>query len=128
MARQLLPRPRPRHDAEALPRRRQLADVVAVLALQQRVEMQRQRQLDGLARGAGGGDHDDPPSWGLGGEEGLGVGGEKVIAGGLHAANIQRRAGTLWRPALPQAVAALTNRGRATRAATRGDAGGTPAP
>src|SRR5205807_8790407 len=90
--------------------------------------MQRQRQLDGLARGAGGRDHDDAPSRGLGGEEGLGVGGEKMIAGGMHAANIPRRAGTLWRPALYQAVATLTNRGRAIRAATRVDAGGTPAP
>jgi hypothetical protein len=55
-----------------------------VLALEQRLELQAERQLDRLAGGAGGRDNDDSPRRRLGCDEGLGVGGKEMIARAAH--------------------------------------------
>jgi len=68
------------------PRGGQAIDVAAVLSLEQRVDVQAERQLDRLARRTGRGDDDHPPGRGLGGEEGLGIGRKKVVARDSHAA------------------------------------------
>ena len=67
-----------------LPERGQVADLGAVLPLEQRVEMQAERELDRLAGGAGGGDDDDPALGMRGVAVGLGIGREMVVAGGVH--------------------------------------------
>ena len=78
------------------PTRPAAADLRPVLPLEQRVEMQAERQLDRLARGARGGDDDDS-ALGMGSVAvGVGIGGKVVVAGGVHAG--RRRRG----PMLPQ--------------------------
>src|SRR5207253_9078703 len=86
-----LARARPRDDAEPPARGREATDVVAVLAGEQRVDLEAHRQLDCLARGTGGGDHDHAPGRGLGGEEGGRIGGKEVIARQAYGRNIERR-------------------------------------
>jgi hypothetical protein len=46
--------------------------------------MQAQRELDRLARGAGGRDHDDASARVRGVSEGVGIGWKVMIAGGMH--------------------------------------------
>ena len=89
--RERLPRARPRDDAESASRGREPTDVVAVLAGEQRVDLEAHRQLDRLARGARRGDHDHAPGRRLGGEEGGRIGGKEVIARQAHGRNIERR-------------------------------------
>ena len=55
-----------------------------MLALQQGIEAQSQRDLDGFAGRPGGGDDDDPPAWMKGLPIGVGVGREQMIASGDH--------------------------------------------
>ena len=62
-----LPRPGAGHDAEAATRGGEPLDVLPVLALEQRLDGERQGELDRLAGGAGRGDDDHPPGGRLGG-------------------------------------------------------------
>ena len=78
----------PRDNAEPLARSSKTANIVAVLALEQRLKVQAEGQLDGLAGGPCRGDDDDSPGRRLGCEECLRVGGEEMIAGYAHYWNI----------------------------------------
>ncbi len=88
--RERLAGPRRRHDPEAPCRGRQSMDIRPVLARQQGLEIEPQRQLDRLARRPRRGDHDDAARGGFGGEEGVGIWGEEVVARHSHARNIER--------------------------------------
>ena len=80
----VLPVAGPRHDAEAAAARGPGPQLGAVLALEQGVEVQAQRQLDRLAGGAGGRDDDDPAAGMRGVAVGVGIGRKVMIAGGMH--------------------------------------------
>ena len=80
----VLPVPVPATMPKPLPDAASVADLLAVLPLEQRVQMQAQRELDGLAGGARGGDDDDAPG-GMG-RVAVGVGiGRKVMVAGAGA-------------------------------------------
>jgi hypothetical protein len=66
--------------SEALPFAGELEDLASVLALEERVEMQANRELDGLARGARGRDDYDAAGRRLRGREGFAIRREVVIA------------------------------------------------
>jgi hypothetical protein len=72
------------HDAEALPRRSPFSQLPAVLALQQGVDMESGRQLNGLTGRAGRGNDDDPASRMRGAAICLEIEWELVIPGGVH--------------------------------------------
>ena len=76
--------PRRGHDPEPLARRRETPDVAAVLAIEQRFDVQGHRELDRLARRPGRGDDDHPPGGGFRREERLRIGGKKMVAGDAH--------------------------------------------
>ena len=76
--------PGARHDAEASPVRGQVADLLPMLPLEQRVEVETERQLDGLAGGAGRGDDDDPPLGMRRVAVSVGIGRKVMVAGGAH--------------------------------------------
>ena len=79
-----MPVPVPATMPNPLPDAASVADLRAVLALEQRVEVQPERQLDRLARGARRGDDDDP-SLGMGRVAvGVGIGRKMMVAGGMH--------------------------------------------
>src|SRR6187551_3839785 len=59
---------------EALPLPRQPANLLTVLALEQRLDMESERELDRLTRCSGGCDDDDASAWGLRGQERLAIG------------------------------------------------------
>src|SRR5207245_6617265 len=86
--RERLPGPGPRDDSKPSPRCRQARDVGPVLAGEERIDIQAHRQLDRLTCRARRSDHDDAPGRGLGGEEGVRVGGKKVVPGDAHDRNI----------------------------------------
>src|SRR5205823_3716639 len=111
-----LARARRRDDAEAASRSRKAANIVAVLAAEQRVDLEAHRQLDRLARGPCRGDHDDAPGRWFGGEEGGGIGGKEVIARRAHGRNIERRGTKSGRHArLPLSMARPTPVASVTR-------------
>jgi hypothetical protein len=56
-----------------------------MLALEQRLELKAQRQLDGFAGSPGGRDYNDPTGRRFGREKCLRIGREEVIAGNAHA-------------------------------------------
>src|ERR671912_1148832 len=58
-----------RDDAEALPAARELADLVAMLTLEDGLDVKSERQLDRFARRARGRDDDDAAGRRLGGDE-----------------------------------------------------------
>ena len=66
---------RARHDAEALPTRREASQIVAARAFEKRVEVQADREFDRFARRARRRDDDDAPSGRLGRDKGVAVGG-----------------------------------------------------
>src|SRR5207244_7923013 len=68
----------------------QSSNVVAVVAFEQRLQVQAEGQLDRLAGGPCRSDDDDSPSRGLGCEECLRIGREEVVAGDAHYCNIER--------------------------------------
>src|SRR6185437_15925213 len=71
-------------DAESLPGSGKLYDLAAVLAREQRVEMQPHRELDRLARGARGSDDDDASGGGFRSRESFAVGRKIVVANVSH--------------------------------------------
>ena len=73
--RQRLARAGARHDAEALPTRREASQIVAARAFEKRVEVQADREFDRFARRARRRDDDDAPSGRLGRDKGVAVGG-----------------------------------------------------
>ena len=75
-----LPRPRPRHDPETQSSTSQLSHLVAVLALEHRLDVQVQRKLDGFTRRARGSDDDYSSRLGFGATKRLLIGGEVVVA------------------------------------------------
>ena len=89
--RERLSGPRPRHDPEPAPGGREPPDVRSVLPREQGVDVEAHRELDRLAGRARGGDHEDAPRGGLGGEKGGRIGGKKVVAGNSHGRNIDGR-------------------------------------
>jgi hypothetical protein len=72
------------HDAEALSRRGPFSQLSTVLALQQGVDMERGRQLNGLTGCAGRGNDDDSASRMRGAAICLEIEWELVIAGWVH--------------------------------------------
>ena len=82
--RQGLPGPRARHDPEATSRSRQLPDLLAVLPLEQRIQVQAHRELDRLAGRTRRRNDDDAPR-GMGRVAiGVGIGRKMVVAGRMH--------------------------------------------
>src|SRR4030095_3953137 len=86
----VLPGPVPRHDPESPARGGQVADLLAVLPLEQGVEVQTQRELDGLAGSAGRGDDDDAPLGMSCVAVGVWVGRKMMVAGRAHAESYPR--------------------------------------
>src|ERR1041385_21999 len=81
-----LPRAGPGHDAERLSGAGPFPQGGAVLPLEERVHLGAERKLDGLARGAGRRDHDDPAPRRGGAAVGGWIRGEMMVAGGVHEA------------------------------------------
>jgi len=82
--RQRLPGPGAGHNPEPLTRAGEAANVVAMLPLEQRLQLQAQRQLDCFAGGARRCNDDHSPSRRLSSEECLGIRGEGMVAGYAH--------------------------------------------
>lgn len=73
-----------------------------MFALQQRFELETQREFDRFAGGARRSNNDDPSGRRLSCEECLGIGGEEVVAGDTHCCNIEsglqkNPLSTVWR-------------------------------
>src|SRR6516162_8602957 len=87
--RERLPRARAGDDAESRARAREIANLRAVLALEERLEPQVHRQLDRLARRAGRRDDDDASRRRFSGEERFVIWWEVVVADApKHAAQM----------------------------------------
>ena len=80
----VFPVPVPATMPKPLAEAARVADLLPVLPLQQGLEVEAERKLDGLARGARGRDDDDAAAGMRRVAVGVGVGGEVVIAGGAH--------------------------------------------
>ncbi len=77
--------PGARHDAEALARGGEGPQLGAMFLFQSGLDAgEAQRELDGLAGGAGGGDDDHPATGVIRPAVGLGVGRQEVVAGRMH--------------------------------------------
>ena len=74
----------PGNDAESAATGGPGPQLGAMLALEEGVEVQAQRQLDRFTRGARGRDHDDPSARMRGVSEGIGIRRKVMIAGGMH--------------------------------------------
>ena len=86
----VFPVPVPATMPKPLPARGERADLVAVLALEDGLEVEAERELDRLAGGARRRDDDDA-ALGVGRVAvGVGIGREMVVAGGMHAEGITR--------------------------------------
>ena len=80
----VLPVPVPATMPNPTPRARPLAQFGAVLPLEQRVHVGAEREFDRLAGGPGRRDDDDPPPRVRGRAVGGGIGGQVVVARGMH--------------------------------------------
>src|SRR6185436_320255 len=70
---------------------RQAANVIAVLALEQRFERQPKGKLDRFAGGPRRSNDNDPSGGRLGCEKSLGIGGKEMVARGGHCGNIESK-------------------------------------
>ncbi len=89
--RERLPRAGTRDDAESLAGPRQLANARAVMLLEERLDVEAERQLDRLARRARRRDDDDAPGRRLGANERVVIGREPVVVNGAGWTHAPRR-------------------------------------